>query len=74
MRIEQAAFYLSMSQSSFQRLVDDGVMPSPTKIRGMVVWDRRDLDDRFDDLKHGQRLEPRNSFDELLGVTDGKDG
>jgi predicted DNA-binding transcriptional regulator AlpA len=74
MRLEQAAFYLSMSQASFLRLVEDKTMPPPIKIRGMVLWDRLDVDDAFEELKRGQSAKSRNTIDELLGITDGEEG
>jgi predicted DNA-binding transcriptional regulator AlpA len=53
MRLERAAAYLDISRASFQRLVDEGVLPKPIKIRsGIVCWDRFALDafvDRIDD-------------------------
>jgi predicted DNA-binding transcriptional regulator AlpA len=52
MRAERAAAYLSMSTSMFLRLVDEGVLPQPTKIRDMTTWDRLDLDAAYEDLKH----------------------
>lgn len=74
MRVEQAAFYFSMSQASFLRLVEEEIMPPPTKIKGMVLWDRLDLDDRFEELKRtSAETKPRNSFEELLGTTDGEE-
>lgn len=72
MRLEHAAAYLSVSQSSFLRLVEERIMPKPTKIRGMTVWDRHDIDDAFEELK--QASKPRNSMDEILGITDGEEG
>jgi predicted DNA-binding transcriptional regulator AlpA len=53
MRVERAAAYLDISPAAFLRLVDDGVLPKPIKIRGMVTWDRLDLDAAYEDLKSG---------------------
>jgi predicted DNA-binding transcriptional regulator AlpA len=53
MRAEQAATYLGMSRASFLRLVEDGTMPPPIKVRSMTLWDRHDLDDAFEELKRG---------------------
>jgi hypothetical protein len=39
-----------VSTSKFDELVKDGRMPSPKLIDGCVVWDRYQLDDRFDVL------------------------
>jgi hypothetical protein len=41
-----------MSTSMFLRLVDEKVLPQPTKIRDMTTWDRLDLDAAYEDLKH----------------------
>lgn len=75
LRAEQAATYLAMSKASFLRLVEDGTMPAAIKIKGMVVWDRHDLDDAFEELKQrSQQAKPVNSMDELLGISDGEEG
>ena len=55
MRADRAAAYLDISPASFFRLVEDGVLPKPTKIRGIVTWDRYDLDAAYEDLKDGNR-------------------
>jgi predicted DNA-binding transcriptional regulator AlpA len=69
MRVDRAAAYLDMSRSSFQRLVDEKLLPPGKPIKGMVVWDRRELDAAFEDLGH----EERNTADVALGInTDGK--
>jgi predicted DNA-binding transcriptional regulator AlpA len=51
MSAERAAAYLGFSRSSFLRLVDEGVMPPPVRIRGVVTWDRLDLDAAYEDIK-----------------------
>ena len=51
MRLEQAAAYLSISTSSFLRLVDEGRCRSATKKHAMALWDRLDLDAAFEDWK-----------------------
>jgi predicted DNA-binding transcriptional regulator AlpA len=48
LRAEHAAAYLAMSKASFLRLVEEETMPPGIKVRGMVVWDRHDLDDAFE--------------------------
>jgi predicted DNA-binding transcriptional regulator AlpA len=48
----QAAAYIGVSPSTFDKMVADGTMPSPKKMRGRVVWDRKRVDwcfDAFDD-------------------------
>lgn len=51
MRAEQAARYVDVSRSAFLRLVEEGIFPKPVKIRGVVCWDRHELDDAVEDLK-----------------------
>lgn len=47
---EEAAAYLGIGTTLFDRLVADGRMPRPKKIEGRLVWDRRRIDLAFDDL------------------------
>jgi predicted DNA-binding transcriptional regulator AlpA len=63
MRAERAAAYLDISPTSFLQLVADGVLPKPVRIRGMVTWDRLDLDSAYDDLKDGKS---ENTLHKLL--------
>jgi predicted DNA-binding transcriptional regulator AlpA len=43
----QAATYIGISESMFDRLVKDGRMPRAIHIDGRVVWDRLHLDEAF---------------------------
>jgi predicted DNA-binding transcriptional regulator AlpA len=49
----QSAAYIGVSPSTFDKLIADGVMPGPKKVRGRVVWDRKRLDECFDALDDG---------------------
>jgi predicted DNA-binding transcriptional regulator AlpA len=69
MRAERAAAYLGMSTSALFRLVADNVLPEPVKIRGMVLWDRLDLDAAFDNLKGGDH---ENGIERMLRLKDKK--
>ena len=51
MRAERAAAYLDLSLSTFLRFVDEGLLPPPVKVHGVVSWDRHDLDCAFEDWK-----------------------
>jgi predicted DNA-binding transcriptional regulator AlpA len=53
MRLEQAAAYLSISTSSFLRLVEEGALPPAIRKHAMSLWDRLDLDAAFEDWKDG---------------------
>jgi predicted DNA-binding transcriptional regulator AlpA len=66
MRVDQAASYFGMSRASFLRLVDDGVMPPPVKVRGMTMWDRYDLDDAWERLKENDGEPNENTVDRRL--------
>lgn len=44
----QAAEYIGVSPSTFDKMVADGQMPTPKKMRGRVIWDRKRLDQFFD--------------------------
>ena len=46
----QAAEYLGIGTTLFDRLVADGRMPKPKRIDGRMVWDRRRLDQAFTEL------------------------
>jgi predicted DNA-binding transcriptional regulator AlpA len=65
MRVDRAAAYLDISRSSFLKLVDDGDLPAGVHIKGMVVWDRYELDEAFEDFKSG---DTGNSMHKLLGI------
>jgi excisionase family DNA binding protein len=67
MRAEQAAEYLSMSRSSFLKLVDEGKMPKPIKIGAMSTWDRYDIDAALEDLKNPDP-ESGNTMHKILGI------
>jgi hypothetical protein len=55
MRAEQGAIYLSISRSLFLKLVEEEVLPQPTKVPGhdVTTWDRFDLDAAYEDWKTG---------------------
>jgi predicted DNA-binding transcriptional regulator AlpA len=76
MRAPRAAAYVGVSPSTFLTLVSEGLMPKPKRVRGMVLWDRFELDAAFESLGPEQRDEPkrRNTFDTILGIdtTDGE--
>ena len=69
MRDTTSAWYLGMSVTTFLRMVSDKEMPTGVPINGMLIWDRFDLDDAFEDWK-AKRKKKRNSIDVILGVND----
>jgi excisionase family DNA binding protein len=51
---DEAAIYIGVSPTTFDKLVADGRMPQPRRIDGRKVWDIRALDLHFDMLPiHG---------------------
>jgi predicted DNA-binding transcriptional regulator AlpA len=51
MRLERAAAYLDISTSAFLRMVEDGDLPKATRRKGIVSWDRLDLDAAYEAWK-----------------------
>jgi len=49
----QAAEYIGVSPSTFDKMVDDGEMPAPKRIGSRVIWDRKQLDCAFDAFDDG---------------------
>ena len=49
----EAAAYVGVSPTTFDRLVDDHLMPKPKRIYSRTVWDRKKLDAAFDALDSG---------------------
>ena len=67
LRADRAAAYLSMSTSIFMLLVEDGTLPPGIKVRGMVMWDRFELDAAFENMKRRKDDEAeRNTVDIAL--------
>lgn len=50
LRRESAAAYVGVSASKFDEWVNDGRMPKPKRVDGCTIWDRRALDEAFDEL------------------------
>lgn len=46
----EAADYVGVSTSLFDQMVRDGRMPSPKKVNSRTIWDRRQLDEAFEEL------------------------
>jgi predicted DNA-binding transcriptional regulator AlpA len=49
----QAAEFIGVSPSTFDKMVADGEMPAPKRIRGRVIWDRKQVDCAFDAFDDG---------------------
>lgn len=68
LRAERAAAYLSMSKAMFLKLVDEGRLPKPKRLGGMVFWDRLKLDEFVSDFEGDDGTENDNPFEKLLGA------
>lgn len=56
---EDAARYLSIGATLFDRMVQDGRMPRAKRLDGRKVWDVRALDRAFEDLPaDGENVNP----------------
>jgi excisionase family DNA binding protein len=49
----QVAEYVGVSASTFDKMVTDGDMPAPKRIRGRVIWDLKEVDRAFEALSEG---------------------
>ena len=65
MRAERAAAYLGFGVTFFLTLVEEGRLPKPKRIKGVVAWDRLALDAFVDD-DAGDGDAPVNTVDEIL--------
>jgi predicted DNA-binding transcriptional regulator AlpA len=59
----EAAVYIGVGATLFDRLVKDGMMPKPKAISGRKVWDVRALDQAFTALPGGDDAEGGNPWD-----------
>ena len=61
----QAAAYIGISVTTFDKLVFDGSMPRPVAIRSRKVWDRIRLDAAFEDMAEMTIKENYNEWDDM---------
>ena len=54
----EAAAYVGVSPSLFDQMVRDQRMPQPKRINSRNVWDRRRLDDAFEELPDDSAQNP----------------
>jgi predicted DNA-binding transcriptional regulator AlpA len=67
MRADQACAYVGTGKSKFLQLVDEGRMPQPVRIDGVVTWDRHELDAFYDQFKTPEG-ELHNPIEEHYGI------
>lgn len=61
----QAAAYIGVSPSLFDRMIADGVMPKPKRIWGRVVWDRLRIDEAFTAIPNDDDTPRKSIWDEV---------
>ena len=54
-----ASTYVGVSRSKFLELVSDGRMPEPLRLDRRRIWDIRELDAAFDNLRDQESLTSR---------------
>lgn len=59
----QAAAYVGVSPGTFDKLVSDGLMPKPKRVRSRLIFDKQELDVAFSAL--GEEAESTNDFDKV---------
>lgn len=62
---ELAARYVGVGLTKFDEMVNDGRMPTPKRIDGRKLWDKRALDSFFENLPEET---PPNDWDEKYGT------
>lgn len=66
----EASAYAGVSPTTFDRMMGDGLMPSPKRVYGRVLWDVRALDAAIDclpgDGMSTEGVDTGNSWDEVL--------
>lgn len=61
---EQVAAYIGISPSTFDSLVEKGLMPMPRMLEARRVWDIHEVDQAFDLLPHA---DPFNRIQDKAG-------
>lgn len=67
---EQAAAYLGIGPTLFDDMVADGRMPLPKEIGARRVWDRRALDEAFDQLPAAGTVAPKPAANDSTAAPD----
>jgi excisionase family DNA binding protein len=66
---EEAARYVGVGATTFDRLVEERRMPRPVRIGRRTIWDRLKLDAAFTDLGEDDQ---ENVLDRAMGLTVGR--
>lgn len=66
---EEAARYIGVGSTTFDRLVEERRMPAPKRVGKRVIWDRLKIDASFAELDDDQPRE--NAIDRELRIVRG---
>lgn len=77
-RLQQAAQYCGVTPREFRKLVNAGIMPSPSfrnggRKTGREIWDRNAIDAALDRLSGDRRQDAASTPEEWLSRLNGKD-
>lgn len=64
---EDAALYIGVGPTTFDRLVEEGRMPKPLRVGKRVIWDRIKIEAAFADLDEDRE----NTIDRALRLAHG---
>lgn len=71
LRREDAAAYLGISASHFDRQRQAGAIPPPRDMFGVMIWDRHDLDSLFEPKKYSAVNDNQPDYwDRVCGFAD----
>lgn len=62
----EAAGYIGISPTSFDKLVNSGAMPRPKRVGTRNIWDRHGLDVAFEALPGDDEATGKNEWDSVL--------
>ena len=61
----QAAAYVGVSPTMFDRMVKEGIMPKPKRVGGRMIWYRLALDEHFAAIPSGDDEPKASVWDEI---------
>lgn len=67
-RAKEAASYIGVSQSTFLRWVEEGLMPKPRRVGGCKLWRGDELKDAFLALSSGEPVKAGDAWDKAVGL------
>lgn len=70
LRRAQAAAYLGISPSHFDKQVRTGAVPAPKVMFGVQLWDRKQLDALFDDAEAAVANDNSSYWDNAFATTE----